>query len=148
MAIFLGRSMRSFRESPQLKIALSLIQKVWNRRLTQCDCFGVCCILPMQKIFVNIIFFHLWQNFFAARLSETLDPAQGFSTGALGSVWGPRGDSPGALQKLCRDIAKPYWWAGGHKCWESLEGGHKPWKVANHWSSQYATHFAVGCRFR
>jgi len=35
---------------------------------------------------------------------------------------------------LCRDIAKSYWWAGGHKCWEFLEGGHKQWKVEKHWS--------------
>jgi len=28
-------------------------------------------------------------------------------------------------KKLCRDIAKPYWWAGGHK----------PWKFENHWST-------------
>jgi len=26
-----------------------------------------------------------------------------------------------------------YWWAGSRKCWESLEGGHKPWKFDNHW---------------
>jgi len=25
-----------------------------------------------------------------------------------------------------------YWWAGGQKCWESLEGGHRPWKVESH----------------
>jgi len=28
---------------------------------------------------------------------------------------------------------KPYWWAGDRRCWQSLEGGHKPWKVENDW---------------
>jgi len=26
-----------------------------------------------------------------------------------------------------------FWWAGARMYWESLEGGHKPWKFENHW---------------
>jgi len=57
-----------------------------------------------------------------------------FSTGALGPRWGPRSGSPGATSRgfakqLCRDIANPYCWTGDHKHWESLERGHKPWRL-------------------
>ena len=60
-----------------------------------------------------------------------------FSTGALG----PRGDH-GAVPRgpraetfsLLNTVALPWycktlWWAGGHKRWEPLEGGHKPWRL-------------------
>ena len=40
--------------------------------LKECDCFGVCYILPNQQIFVDLLFFHQWQNFFAGRSLETL----------------------------------------------------------------------------
>ena len=52
--------------------------------------------------------------------------------------WGLRNCSLGAT---CRGRAGPqaeaktryfYWWAGGHKCWESFEGGHDSWKFENH----------------
>jgi len=34
-----------------------LIQKMWSAgRLTQCDCFGMCYIVPNQQIFRNYIF--------------------------------------------------------------------------------------------
>jgi len=57
---------------------------------------------------------------------------QGFSTGALGSLGvhgevlqGPRAGtfSPKQRQGF-------YWWTGGHKCWESLEGAtnHEVWE--------------------
>ena len=76
---------------------------------------------------------------------------QGFSTGAaLGPLWGPRSGSPGATSRGLYEIALPwycktqnkdryfYWWAGGQKCWESLEGGHKSWKFENHCSKRWA----------
>ena len=57
---------------------------------------------------------------------------ESFSTGAHGAVLRkPRAEA--FAKWLFRDIAKSYWWTGGHKCWESLEGGNKPWKVENHW---------------
>ena len=30
-------------------------------------------------------------------------------------------------------ILQNSWWAGGYKCWESLEEGQKTWKVESHW---------------
>jgi len=60
----------------------------------------------------------------------------------------PRGPRAKAFTKyLCRDIAKPKTKLGvllmsrGHKFWESLEGGHKPWKVQNHWLIPQLTSF-------
>jgi len=40
------------------------------RRLTQCDCCGICYILPNQQIFRKycILFFHNWRNGFAGRI--------------------------------------------------------------------------------
>jgi len=34
----------------------------------------------------------------------------------------PLGATSRSPYEICRDIAKPYWWAGSHKCWESFEG--------------------------
>ena len=34
-------------------------------------------------------------------------------------------------------ILQNLWWAGGHNCWQSLEGGHQPWNVENHWFRQW-----------
>jgi len=40
--------------------------------LTQCDCSGICYILPNQQIFRSYIIFPYWQNAFAGRSLETL----------------------------------------------------------------------------
>jgi len=70
---------------------------------------------------------------------------QSFSTGALSPPWGPRNGSPGPTSRGLYWITLPlywtpqnkarcfYWWAEGYKCWESLEGSQKPWKIENHW---------------
>jgi len=52
--------------------------------------------------------------------------------------WGPRSGAPGATSRglyqiALRCTAKLLMSRGGHKCWGSLKGGHKPWKVENHW---------------
>jgi len=46
------------------------------RRLTQCDCYGICYILPNQQIFHRncILFFHHWQNGFTGRMKWLRGP--------------------------------------------------------------------------
>ena len=53
-------------------------------------------------------------------------------------LWGPRAEAEQGPQP--KEEAKTryfYWWAGGHKCWESFEGRHGSWKLENHCSKWY-----------
>ena len=38
-------------------------------RHPQCDCFGICCILPNQQLFRKYVSFHFLHNVFAARFN-------------------------------------------------------------------------------
>jgi len=74
-------------------------------------------------------------------MSWQLGLEQGFSTGALGPIWVPRSNSLGTMSRGLYRIARLWycntqnkaryihWWPWAHKCWESLEGENKPWKL-------------------
>ena len=91
-----------------------------------------------------IAFLYLWLKFWEAIDKYWIVPvrkllyfhhlflSQSFSNGALvplgghGTVlWGPRAEAKTRYF---------YWWAGGHKCLESFEGGYGSWKFENHCS--------------